>query len=101
MAGTVSPDMMKEFLASGSINPRDKNFADSIASGVVTADPELTQVVTAAAVVYCVKHFEEFRKESGLNKAEGAMVRLVMSSAALLAANGAHAMRKIREAFSE
>jgi hypothetical protein len=102
MARAVSADEMREFLASGNVNrKRENRVMDSIAAGVAMADPEMTQVVTAAALCFTSKHFDEFAESVGLDKSGKAMVKLWLTSAGILTTNGAQAMRKIREAFGD
>jgi hypothetical protein len=102
MVRAVSPDDMREFLASGNVNRKHNDrVMDNLAAGVAMADPEMTQVITAAALCFTSKHFDEFAEGVGLDKSGKALVKLWLTSTALLTTNGANAMRKVREAFSE
>jgi hypothetical protein len=105
MARSVTPEDMREYLASGNVNKkrnkRNKAANDMLCAALVASDPEMAQIVTAAALCFSARNVDQFAKDSGLDEREAFSVKLWLRSLATLATNGAMTMQTMQEVFGD
>jgi hypothetical protein len=95
--GPVDERMMAQFMRT---DHTDSSHAvtDLMAAAICADDPEITQAVSAAAMIYCSQHFEDFSESLDFPKDARKYVKLVLTASAVLMGNGALEMKKEREA---